>query len=55
VLETLASLRWGEITVLTRNDLDLERRTVCIPVEGPIKPQLIAVEPGRSQNKLCPG
>ena len=25
-----ASLRWGEITALTRNDLDLERRTVCI-------------------------
>jgi integrase len=29
-LKTFASLRWGEITALTRNDLDLERRTVCI-------------------------
>jgi integrase len=30
LLKTFASLRWGEITALTRNDLDLERRTVCI-------------------------
>jgi integrase len=28
LLKTFASLRWGEITALTRNDLDLERRTV---------------------------
>jgi Phage integrase, N-terminal SAM-like domain len=30
LLKTFASLRWGEITALTRNDLDLERRTVRI-------------------------
>jgi hypothetical protein len=30
LLKTFASLRWGEITALTRNDLDVERRTVCI-------------------------
>jgi hypothetical protein len=27
LLKTFASLRWGEITALTRKDLDLERRT----------------------------
>jgi integrase len=30
LLKTFASLRWGEITALTRNDLDLERCTVRI-------------------------
>ena len=30
LLKTFASLRWGEITALTRNDLDLERHTVRI-------------------------
>jgi integrase len=30
LLKTFASLRWGEITALIRNDLDLERRTVRI-------------------------
>ena len=30
LLKTFASLRWGEITALTRQDLDLERRTVRV-------------------------
>ena len=30
LLKTFASLRWGEITALTRNDLDLERCTIRI-------------------------
>jgi integrase len=30
LLKTFASLRWGEITALARNDLDLERRVVRI-------------------------
>jgi integrase len=30
LLKTFASLRWGEITALTRQDVDLERRTVRI-------------------------
>ena len=30
LLKTFASLRWGEITALTRDDLDLARRTVRV-------------------------
>jgi integrase len=30
LLKTFASLRWGEITALTRDDLDLEHRTVRV-------------------------
>ena len=30
LLKTFASLRWGEITALTRGDLDLEKRTVRV-------------------------
>jgi integrase len=30
VLKTFASLRWGEISALTRRDVDLDRRTVRI-------------------------
>ncbi len=34
LLKVFASLRWGEITALTRQDLDLERRTVPVHVSS---------------------
>ena len=58
-LKTFASLRWGEITALTRNDLDLERRTVCIRrqvSQGARRPPARTAEiEGRNQDGLVPG
>jgi hypothetical protein len=45
LLKTFASLRWGEITALTRNDLDLERRTVRI------RRQFLTVPGGLQQDR----
>jgi integrase len=49
LLKTFASLRWGEITALTRNDLDLERRTVRIRRQFLTMPRGLQLGPPKSR------
>jgi len=49
LLKTFASLRWGEITALTRNDLDLERRTVRIRRQFLTMPGGLQLRPPKSR------
>jgi integrase len=49
LLKTFASLRWGEITALTRNDLDLERRTVRIRRQFLTMPGGLQLQPPKSR------
>jgi integrase len=49
LLLTFASLRWGEITALTRNDLDLERRTVRIRRQFLTMPGGLQLRPPKSE------
>jgi integrase len=50
--KTFASLRWGEITALTRNDLDLERRTVRIRRQFLTMPGGLQLRPPKSRAGL---
>lgn len=52
LLKTFASLRWGEITALTRADLDLESRTVCIRRQFVTVPGGLQVGPPKSRAGL---
>jgi integrase len=49
LLKTFASLRWGEITALTRNDLDLERCTVRIRRQFLTMPGGLQLRPPKSR------
>ena len=49
LLKTFTSLRWGEITALTRNDLDLERRTVRIRRQFLTMPRGLQLGPPKSR------
>ena len=49
LLKTFVSLRWGEITALTRNDLDLERRTVRIRRQFLTMPGGLQLRPPKSR------
>ena len=49
LLKTFASLRWGEITALTRNDLDLERRTVRVRRQFLTMPGGLQLRPPKSK------
>jgi integrase len=49
LLKTFASLRWGEMTALTRNDLDLERRTVRIRRQFLTMPGGLQLAPPKSR------
>ncbi len=52
LLKTFASLRWGEITALTRADLDLEGRTVRIRRQFVTVPGGLEVGPPKSRAGL---
>jgi integrase len=52
LLKTFASLRWGEITALTRQDLDLERRTVRVRRQFVTVPGGLDVGPPKSRAGL---
>jgi integrase len=52
LLKTFASLRWGEITALTRNDLDLARRTVRIRQQLLTMPGGLQLGPPKSRAGL---
>lgn len=49
LLKTFASLRWGEITALTRADLDLQHRTVRVRRQFITVPGGLAVGPPKSR------
>jgi integrase len=49
LLKTFASLRWGEITALIRNDLDLERRTVRVRRQLLVVPGGLQLGPPKSR------
>jgi hypothetical protein len=49
LLKTFAALRWGQITALTRNDLDLERRTVRIRRQLLTMPRGLQLGPPKSR------